>query len=178
MPLLDTLKEYEPAIQVAGLVLLARYVWDTSRIKWASLRQTESLFQPCLVLEASLRPAKDQIVDNADGPASATQLRDPVVCRNIGTGPAVAILFAFSGLNKDFQFLAPHIDINGRFELPLGHNTLSRGKIAFVATYKSVGGTVFQSRQEITDGAFKAFRMKRASLYARLRARSAERTNA
>jgi len=162
--LLQLLKEIEPVIQLATLILLARYVLDTAKIKRASLDQSEALFQPCLVLEYRLRGLEEQIWDLTATTTAATKLPEKVFVTNIETGPAQDITLSFyqsdSGENI-WETGIPFILAGNSFPIGYAQNRFSSGEVVFEAEYKSISGTEFESTRKISKGTIKNLELKK-----------------
>lgn len=152
MLILDFLRTWSPVIEVSTLVLLAVYVIDTARIRRASVRQADAVYQPCLVLAVQPRPPADQVADGVEGTAAASRVHPSVAIQNIGTGPAVQIQWRFIDLKPALSFSIPYILAGEAYRAPLGRQTVMQGRLVFEATYSSVAGVRFRTRQPIDDG--------------------------
>ena len=132
--LLQFLKEIEPIVQLATLVLLARYVWDTAKIKRASLRQSEALFQPYLVLEHRLRRLEAQVWDFKSTNTAATELPDDIFVVNIGTGPAQDILLSFDRIDTPenlWETEIPYVLAGDRIPINFVRHRFTTGEVTF-----------------------------------------------
>jgi hypothetical protein len=152
MSALAYLKQFEPLIQLLTLIFLVVYVFDTRRIRKASVTQASALYQPCLVLEQKLREPMRQILDSIDGPAPVTEVASPLTLQNIGTGPAVQITWRFAGLTPPMEFSVPYLLAGQRCSLALGQNTVTTGQLVFEARYSSIAGQRFLSSQPLASG--------------------------
>lgn len=164
MTRLQLLKELEPLIGIATLLLLAKYASDTASIKRASINQTEALFQPCLVLEYRLRGLKEQIWDLTATTTAASELPEEVFVTNIGTGPAQDIALSFdqtdSGENL-WDTDIPFILAGNSFPVGFARNRFSSGEVIFEAEYKSISGTEFKTTQRISNGIIRNVELKK-----------------
>ena len=162
MTLLETIKAAEPLIQVATLLALLKYAYDTSRIMRATVAQSQAIHQPCLVLEMALREQNTVIFAQAmKETAPSTRLADRAVIHNIGVGPAYAISYSFAGgenntLN-DAPALVPYLLPGQKIEVAYPRPLLVRGAVTFSATYKGLTGVCYQSAQALDDGAILQF---------------------
>ena len=78
-----TVSNWLPVIQLAGVILLLKYVADTAAIKKATAAIKMSTLQPFLVLDQELRDASDQILGQSHHPTPATELAENLLVRNI-----------------------------------------------------------------------------------------------
>src|SRR5581483_5299412 len=85
------------AIQLAALVALLVYAWDTRKIRKAAQEQAEGIQKPFLTLVTHERDHDDAILD-LDGTVvtrSVGMIEGNIALRNEGSGPAINIRYRF-----------------------------------------------------------------------------------
>ena len=104
-------------VQIVGFIALACYVWETRRIRQAARDQvdvshrllkvagdqTEGLAKPYLILLGKSRNIRDTIMEShgAKGSTVADTIDAHFVLKNIGSGVALNVTYAFRRLNSD-----------------------------------------------------------------------------
>jgi hypothetical protein len=158
--------DWLPAIQLAGVILLAKYVWETTEIR-------KRTHQPLLVLDHKLRDAMDQILRRTLGEFDdlnpTTELAEKLLVRNIGVGPAYKVVYKFEGIERIgiWRSDTPYLKPDQAIEVPISKSFVNRGDIKFEATYSSLAGVRFQSRLALRDGVLGLFTLRRFGIVRR-----------
>lgn len=156
-----TVSDWLPVIQLAGVILLFKYVVDTAAIKKATL-------QPFLVLDHELRDAADQILSQYHHhPIPATELAETLLVRNIGTGPAYDVVFTFDGVDhiETWRSSTPYLKPGQAIEPAIAKSLIKQGNITFEATYSSLARVRFQSRQVLSEGVLGSLTVKKLGIF-------------
>jgi len=155
-----TVSDWLPVIQLAGVILLFKYVVDTAAIKMATL-------QPFLVLDHELRDADDQILSQSHHPTPATELAENLLVRNIGTGPAYDVVYTFDGVEhiETWRSSTPYLKPGQAIQPAISKSFINRGDVKFEATYSSLARVRFQSRQVLSEGVLGSITVKKLGIF-------------
>jgi hypothetical protein len=162
-----TVSDWLPVIQLAGVILLFKYVVDTAVIKKATVAIKMATLQPLLVLDQEIRDTDDQILRQSDRPTPATVLAQKLLVRNIGTGPAYNVIYTFDCIDgiRILKSSTPYLKPGQAIEPAISKNLIKRGDIKFEATYSSLASVCFQSRQDLSDGVLGSFTVRRFGIF-------------
>jgi len=155
-----TVSDWLPVIQLAGVLLLFKYVVDTEAIKMATL-------QPLLVLDQELRDTDDQILRQSHKATPATVLAENLLVRNIGAGPAYDVVYTFDGVEhmESLRSSIPYLKPGQGIQPAISKIFIDRGEVKFQATYSSLARVRFQSRQVLSAGVLGSFTVKRLGIF-------------
>lgn len=153
-----TVSDWLPVIQLAGVILIFKYVRDTAAIRMATL-------QPLLVLDQQLRDTDDQILRQSHHATPATVLAENLLVRNIGTGPAYDVIYTFDGVERIFRSSIPYLKPGQAIQPAISKIFIDRGNVKFEATYSSVASVRMRSRQVLRDGVLGSFAVKRLGIF-------------
>jgi hypothetical protein len=165
-----TVSNWLPVIQLAGVILLLKYVADTAAIKKATAAIKMATLQPLLVLDQELRDRDDQILSQSHRPTPTTLLAGKLLVRNIGTGPAYDIVYTFDCVDgiRTLRSSTPYLKPDQGIEPAISKSLIKRGDIKFEATYSSLASVRFQSRQVISDGVLGSITVKKLGIFRKL----------
>jgi hypothetical protein len=155
-----TVSDWLPVIQLFGVILLLKHAKDTAAMKMATLA-------PFLILDQELRDADYQFLGQSHHPTPATELAANLLVRNIGTGPAYDFVYTFDGVEDigTWRSSIPYLKAGQATAPAIPKSSIKRGDIKFEATYSSLAGVRFQSRQVLSEVVLGSIKVKKLGIF-------------